>query len=170
LVNLYLFYLFTELETFLEQHVFGSLDSLDLFAVQVLDQVGVLDGVVLEVVLLETGLVQVLAVAAVEDTQEAVPDFGLRMDLQVLLEIGAARKHFHALIATEWLLASVDPLMTDQVRRLAKTGIAARVLAEKWFFFIVDSDVFLQRAKLGECLAAILTKFMVNKKILKLAK
>lgn len=65
------------------------------------------------VVLLQTALVQIAFGAAVKYAIERVAAVGLLVDLQMLLQVGARCKFLVAILALEWLLARVNPLVTD---------------------------------------------------------
>lgn len=109
----------------------------------------------LVVVFLQTRLVQVVFVAAGENALKRVSIHIVRMDLHVLLQIGARSKCLIALGALEWLLSRVDSLVSDQVGHLAEGHVAAGVLADERLHFVVHASVFLQTRVLSELLVAL---------------
>lgn len=107
---------------------------------------------------LQTALIEILFVAAIENALQVAALFLLLVDLQVLLEVASAGELLGTVLAFEWLLAGVDSLMTDQVANLAEGHLAPGVVAGERLLLVVDSGVLLQRRILRESLLALVTR------------
>jgi hypothetical protein len=126
-----------------------------LLDVLLLYQHVVLVGVYKEVVLLETALVQVLLVAALENAFKGVSSGVVLVNLHVLLQIRSRSKLLLTHRTFERLLSSMNSLMPNQVRDLAEENGASRERALVGLELVVHSCVLLETGILSELLVAL---------------
>ena len=110
------------------------------------------------IMLFQTTLVQIGVITLWEDAIVVDPSFvRLIVDLNVLLKVTAGRKLLLTNMTLKRLFARVNPLMSDQVRNLAKCYRTSRMFTFEWLLLIMHSFVLLQRRILCKVLITIWT-------------
>ena len=79
------------------------------------------------------------------------------MDFEVLLKIGTGHKFLGADAAPIRFVSRVNPLVSDQITRLAKGFSAALEVAGVWLGVVVRPHMLLERRVLHECFRAHIT-------------
>ena len=95
--------------------------------------------------LFQARLVEVVLLAAFEDTLEVATAVGGLMNLKMLFQVAPRGKPLSAVRTFEGFITRVDALVPDQVRNLGEGLGAPRMVTGVGLLLVVDSGMLLQR-------------------------